>query len=96
MEENPTKLRSAFKLACVAAFVLPFIMDFLFPIPMFLSHYTCSEHFFIGWVVISFIWFFSSAAISVILPLYETTGFFKELFGEIITDIRRQGRTVAI
>jgi Na+/proline symporter len=87
MEENPTKLRSAFKLACVAAFVLPFIMDFLIPIPMFLSHYVFSEHFFIGWIVISFIWVFSSAAISVILPLWETAGFFKELVGEVIRDM---------
>jgi hypothetical protein len=96
VEENPKKLRSAFKLACVAAFVLPFIMDFLIPIPMFLSHYIFSEHFFIGWVVISFIWVFSSAAISVILPLYETAGFFKKLVGEIITDIRRRGIVLRI
>jgi urea-proton symporter len=87
MEENPTKLRSAFKLACIAAFVLPFIMDFLIPIPMFLSHYIFSEHFFIGWIVNSFLWVFSSAAISVILPLWETAGFFKELVGEVIRDL---------
>ena len=88
LEENPSRLRSAFKLACIAAFVLPFIMDFLIPIPMFLSHYVFSEHFFLGWIVISFIWVFSSAAISVILPMWETAGFFKNLVGEVMRDIR--------
>jgi urea-proton symporter len=44
---------------------------------MFLSHYVFSKGFFTAWVVISFIWVFASAAISVILPLVEATGFFE-------------------
>ena len=92
LEEEPAKLRSAFKLALFAAFVIPFIMDFVIPIPMFLSHYVFSEHFFTGWIVISFIWVFSSAAISVILPLWETAGFFKELVREIGNDMRGKGK----
>ena len=87
-EENPSALRSAFKLACIAAFVLPFVMDFLIPIPMFLSHYVFSEGFFTAWVVISFIWVFSSAAISVVLPLWETASFFKETARAIVRDVR--------
>ena len=35
MDENPSRPRSSFKLACIAAFVMPFIMDFLIPIPMY-------------------------------------------------------------
>ncbi|KIX04759.1 uncharacterized protein Z518_05629 [Rhinocladiella mackenziei CBS 650.93] len=91
MEENPQRLRSAFKLACIASFVLPFIMDFLIPIPMFLSHYIFSKDFFTAWVVISFIWVFSSTFISVVLPIWETRVFFKQLFYEVMRDIR-EGR----
>ncbi|KIW52488.1 hypothetical protein PV05_08121 [Exophiala xenobiotica] len=88
LEDDPSRLRSAFKLACIASFVLPFIMDFLIPIPMFLSHYIFSEHFFTAWVVISFIWVFSSTIISVVLPIWETRGFFRQLFTEIMGDLR--------
>ncbi|KAK4949672.1 hypothetical protein LTR10_011513 [Elasticomyces elasticus] len=88
LESDPNALRSAFRMACIASFVLPFIMDFLIPIPMFLSHYIFSEHFFTAWVVISFIWVFSSAIISVVLPIWETRTFFTQLATEIMADIR--------
>ncbi|KAL9619055.1 MAG: hypothetical protein Q9160_006310 [Pyrenula sp. 1 TL-2023] len=84
-ESNPHSpaLRSAFRLACLASIILPFIMDFLIPIPMFLSHYIFSEGFFTAWVVISFVWVFSSAAISIVLPVWEVKGFLGGLFREI-------------
>ncbi|KIW13268.1 hypothetical protein PV08_08455 [Exophiala spinifera] len=88
LEDDPSRLRSAFKLACWASFVLPFIMDFLIPIPMFLSHYIFSEKFFTAWVVISFIWVFSSTFISVVLPIWETRTFFRQLYTEIMGDVR--------
>ncbi|KAI7158780.1 solute symporter family transporter [Hortaea werneckii] len=78
LEEHPAKLKRAFVTACVAAFVLTFIMDFLVPIPMFLSHYVFSKGFFTAWVVISFLWVFTSTAISVVLPIVETMGFLKK------------------
>ncbi|KAI6797874.1 solute symporter family transporter [Hortaea werneckii] len=78
LEEHPAKLKRAFVTACVAAFVLTFIMDFLVPIPMFLSHYVFSKGFFTAWVVISFLWVFTSTGISVILPIFETMGFLKK------------------
>ncbi len=91
-EESPSSLRSAFKLACIASFILPFIMDFLIPIPMFLSHYIFSEGFFLAWIIISFLWVFGSALISVILPIWETRGFFAMLFREVSGDLRRRKR----
>lgn len=86
--EEPSKLKSAFKLAVISSFLLTFIMDFLIPIPMFLSHYIFSRGFFTAWVIISFIWVFCSAAISIILPIVEALGFFRGL----VEDIRR-GKT---
>ena len=93
--EEPSKLRSAFKLACIASFLLTFIMDFLIPIPMFLSHYIFSQGFFTAWVIISFIWVFCSAAISVVLPIAETLGFFKDLIKDVMLDFGGKRRTVA-
>ena len=82
--EEPSKLRRAFKVACIASFTLTFIMDFLVPIPMFLSHYIFSQGFFVAWVVITFAWVFCSTAISVLLPIWETVGFFRDLWGEVV------------
>ena len=91
--EEPSKLRAAFKLACIASFILTFLMDFLIPIPMFLSHYIFSQGFFTAWVIISFIWVFCSAAISTLLPIVETAGFFKNLVIEIGGEMRGRKRT---
>jgi urea-proton symporter len=67
----------------MASFALCFLMDFLLLIPAFLSHYVFSMHFFEAWVIISFIWVFSSAVISVVLPIWKTRGIFKE-FGSAV------------
>lgn len=91
--EEPSKLRSAFQLACIASFVLTFLMDFLVPIPMFLSHYIFSQGFFTAWVIISFVWVFCSAAVSTILPIVETAGFFKNLVAAVSGELRGQKRT---
>ena len=91
--EEPSQLRSAFKLACIASFVLTFLMDFLIPIPMFLSHYIFSQGFFTAWVIISFIWVFCSAAISTILPIIEAAGFFNNLVGEVGAEWRGRKKT---
>ncbi|MCJ1275571.1 hypothetical protein MMC21_003374 [Puttea exsequens] len=82
--EAPSSLRRAFKLAVIASFLLTFSMDFLIPIPMFLSHYVFSEGFFVAWVVVTFCWVFCSTAVSVILPIWETAGFFKDLYREVV------------
>lgn len=86
--EEPSKLRRAFKVACIASFTLTFIMDFLVPIPMFLSHYVFSQGFFVAWVVITFAWVFCSTAISVLLPIWETVGFFRDLWAEVVSGKR--------
>ncbi|KAJ7359655.1 solute symporter family transporter [Mycena albidolilacea] len=90
--EEPTKLRQAFRLAWIAAALLTFVMDFLIPIPMFLSHYIFSQRFFTAWVVISFLWVFCSAAISTILPVVEALTFFKQLTRDIGVDLSTRKR----
>ncbi|KAF7360171.1 Solute symporter family transporter [Mycena venus] len=90
--EEPKQLKRAFTLAWISASLLTFVMDFLIPIPMFLSHYIFSERFFTAWVVISFLWVFCSAAISTILPLVEAFTFFKQLTRDIGVDLSARKR----
>jgi hypothetical protein len=94
IEHHPSELNSAFKLACWASGILTFLMDFLIPIPMFLSHYVFSKGFFTGWVIISFMWVFTSAFISILLPIWETLDFFKELAVEVGKDVRGRKKDV--
>ena len=91
-EDEPSKLQAAFKLACIASFVLTFVMDFLVPMPMFFSGYIFSKGFFTAWVVISFMWVFGSAFVSCFLPIWETRGSFGGLAGRIGGDVFRRGR----
>ncbi|KAJ4362950.1 hypothetical protein N0V83_010067 [Neocucurbitaria cava] len=81
--EDPKALRRSYVLAVVLSVVLTFIMCFLVPIPMFLSHYIFSEKGFTAWVVISFIWVFAALAICGVLPIWETRKFWKLLAVEI-------------
>ncbi|KAF1921655.1 Sodium:solute symporter family-domain-containing protein [Ampelomyces quisqualis] len=89
-EDDPNTLRRAFKLACISAFVLTFILDFLLPMPMFFSGYIFSKGFFTGWVVVSFIWVFASSAISCLLPVWETRGGLVRLFKKMTKDLGRK------
>ncbi|RFU24416.1 hypothetical protein B7463_g11916, partial [Scytalidium lignicola] len=86
--EDPKRLARAFKVALISATVLTFIMDFLIPIPMFLSHYIYSPGFFLGWVIISFMWVFLALGTCAILPIYEASGFFKDFFLAVRSETR--------
>ncbi|KAH3917376.1 hypothetical protein HBI56_118630 [Parastagonospora nodorum] len=89
-EDDPKTLRSAFKMACIFAFVLTFILDFLLPMPMFFSGYIFSKGFFTGWVVVSFIWVFASSAISCLLPLWETRDGLARLARKVTADFAKR------
>jgi len=81
--EDPTRLRGAFKFACISATVLTLLMDFIIPIPMFLSHYVFSRGFLTGWVVISFIWVFFALGTCAILPIWEAARFFADFWRDV-------------
>lgn len=85
---DDASLRSAFRLALISSIVLTIVMDFVIPMPMFFSHYIFSRGFFTGWVIISFLWVFASAATTCILPLWETRSFFVEVTKRIVRDLR--------
>lgn len=91
--EDPTLLRGAFRFAVVSSIILTLLMDFIIPMPMFFSHYIFSKGFFIGWIVISFIWVFCSLAICALLPIWEAKTFFVDFWKEVV-DGRRQRKMV--
>lgn len=50
---------------------------------MFLSHYIFSQGFFLGWIIIGFIWVFFALGTCAILPLWEAKGFFLDFWGVV-------------
>lgn len=81
--EDPTRLKGAFRFACISATILTLLMDFIIPLPMFLSHYIFSKGFFTGWVVVSFIWVFFALVTCALLPIWEAMGFFRDFWKEV-------------
>lgn len=77
--DDPKTLQKTFIVAVTLSGILSFIMDFVIPIPMFLSHYIFSRNFFTAWVVISFIWVFCAFFLCGILPIVETRSFWRRL-----------------
>ncbi|KIW81909.1 hypothetical protein Z517_04935 [Fonsecaea pedrosoi CBS 271.37] len=43
----------------------------LWPIPMYGSRYVLSKHFFIGWIVVTFLWAFYASTVITLLPIWE-------------------------
>lgn len=91
--DSPQALRKAYILALILSVVLTFLMVFLIPIPMFLTHYIYSEKFFTGWVVLSFIWVFAALGICGIMPVWETRVFWKGLVREMFSSNKQAGST---
>ncbi|KAL1394185.1 solute symporter family transporter [Phyllosticta capitalensis] len=87
--DDPAGLARAYKVACWWSGVLSVIMVVVVPLPMFFSHYVYSKGFFTAWVVVSFLWVFGGAFISIVLPVTETLGFFKEFAGRVRRDFAK-------
>jgi hypothetical protein len=84
--EEQAKLRSAFKTACMALFVITFIMEILVPMPI-LFHTKSSGGIFTTLQIISFAWVFCNGFISPISSTIETAGFSKGLVMEVDSDL---------
>ncbi|KAG2350176.1 Na+/solute symporter [Suillus weaverae] len=85
--EEYAELQRSLKVATWASLTLTFIVLFLIPIPMFLSHYVFSLNFFRGWIIICVIWLFAAAGITSILPLWESRAAIKDIFLGMTRDI---------
>jgi len=85
-------LKQALKFAVIASFSLVAVLDFVIPMPMFFAHYVFSQRFFTAWVVISIIWTFCSALITIVMPLWESSGALWEVTGGFVRDIFLGGK----
>lgn len=86
--EDPAALRRAVKIAGFAGVILTLILVLIFPLPLFLSHYTFSEGFFTFWIVLGIAWAFVSTFITVVLPIYESWSSMSRVFSGISADLR--------
>ncbi|KAI0957024.1 hypothetical protein AcW1_005550 [Taiwanofungus camphoratus] len=87
--ENYQELEKSLKVATWLSLIMSFIIVFLIPIPMFLSHYVFSLHFFRGWVIICVVWLFIAAFITSILPVWESRRAMLEICKGLIRDTFR-------
>ncbi|KAF9244545.1 Sodium:solute symporter family-domain-containing protein [Melanogaster broomeanus] len=84
--ESYESLRKSLKVAIWASSIMTFIVIFLIPIPMFLSHYIFSLTFFKGWIIVCVIWLFVAAIITSVLPLWESRAAMMDIFRGIVRD----------
>ncbi|KAH9949091.1 Sodium:solute symporter family-domain-containing protein [Amylocystis lapponica] len=89
--ENYEELTRSLKWATWSSVILSFILAFLIPIPMFLSHYIFSLRFFKAWVVISGVWLFVAAFITSILPIWESRRAMNDIGRGLIRDMFGRG-----
>lgn len=89
---DPTAVRQGEKLAISANLIFILIAVILVPFTLFGTGYVYSRSFFEGWVVVSFIWVWTSMTICVIYPIWESTGALKEVCGGLWRDLRRVGK----
>ncbi|KZT00363.1 Na+/solute symporter [Laetiporus sulphureus 93-53] len=85
--EDYETLRKSMKAAVWPSSILSFVIIFLIPIPLFLSHYVFSLNFFKAWVIITIIWLFVAASITSVLPLWESRGAIIEIGQGLLKDI---------
>lgn len=62
----------------IACFLVFFYL-IIFPLPLYGSHYVFSRQFFVGWVVVMFLWAFFAAGTITLLPIWEGRHSIKQL-----------------
>ncbi|KZT05021.1 uncharacterized protein LAESUDRAFT_656553 [Laetiporus sulphureus 93-53] len=94
-DEQPEYYETLGKSLTSAAWVsviLSFIIVFLIPIPLFLSHYIFSLRFFKAWIIISIIWLIVAAVITIILPVWESREAMLDIGRGLCRDLFRNRR----
>ncbi len=76
---DPAEVRKAERLAIAANLIFFCFAIVLVPFTLFGTRYIYGPRFFTGWVVVSFIWVWTSMTICVIYPVVESTGALREV-----------------
>ncbi|EDK43619.1 conserved hypothetical protein [Lodderomyces elongisporus NRRL YB-4239] len=69
--EEQVQLRKAFKTCVIVCVSLTLALLVVWPMPMYGSKYIFSRHFFIGWVVVFFIWIWYTVFQVIVYPIWE-------------------------
>lgn len=81
-------VRKSERLAVGANIVFFLVAIILVPFTLFGTGYVFNQSFFTGWVVVSFIWVWTSMVICVIYPVVESAGALRELSLGILADLK--------
>lgn len=84
---DPAAVKKAERLAIGANLIFGLVAIILVPFTLFGTGYIYSRSFFTGWVVVSFIWVWTSMTICVIYPILESTGALREVSTGLWRDV---------
>ncbi|ORY79949.1 solute symporter family transporter [Protomyces lactucae-debilis] len=87
-DENPVLLNRAVRTAAYTGISTSVILILIVPLPLFLSHYVFSKGFFTGWIVVSMLWAWVAAFITIVLPIWESWTSMSRVFNGIWADMR--------
>jgi len=85
---DPILVKRGERIAIIANAIFLVVAMLLVPFTLFGTHYIYSKRFFTGWIVVSFIWVFTSMIICVIYPVVESAGSLKDISAGIGRDLR--------
>lgn len=85
---DPAAVKKGQRLAIGANILFFAIAIILVPFTLFGTGYVYSREFFTGWIVVSFIWVWTSMCICVIYPVVESTGALREVAGGLWRDTK--------
>ena len=85
---DPEAVKKGTRLAVGANLAFGLIAILLVPFTLFGSGYIYNRAFFTGWVVVSFIWVWTSMTICVVYPVVESTGALREISAGLWKDCR--------
>ena len=85
---DPVTYRKSSRLAIGANLAFGLIAIVLVPFTLFGTAYVYNRAFFTGWVVVSFIWVWTSMSICVIYPVLESTGALRDVSRGLWADVK--------
>ncbi|KAJ6115935.1 solute symporter family transporter [Penicillium sp. IBT 18751x] len=88
---DPIQAKKAERLAWMATGIFFFGAVILVPFTLFGTSYVYSKSFFTGWVVVSFIWVWTSVMICVVYPVIESMGALRSIAGGMWADVKAVG-----
>jgi urea-proton symporter len=84
---DPVAVKKSSRLAIGANLIFFFVAIVLVPFTLFGTRYIYGRSFFTGWIIVSFIWVWTSMMICVVYPVVESTGALKAISKGLWQDV---------